>query len=120
MISHNYQAIIEKAYDAFNRRDIDEVLSLMDSNVHWPNGWEGGYVNGHAGVRDYWTRQWNEINPMVSPVSIAQVDNDHVEVLVQQLVKDMEDKILADGLVKHIYTFENGLITNMEIQAETV
>ena len=118
MISHNYKALIEKAYNAFNRRNIDEVLLLMDSNVHWPNGWEGGYVNGHAGVRDYWTRQWRAINPTVSPVSITQLDNDHVEVLVRQLVKDLEDRILVDGLVKHVYTFKNGLITGMEIHEE--
>ena len=119
-MSHNYHAIIEIAYDAFNRREIDEVLSLMDSNVHWPNGWEGGYVIGHAGVRDYWMRQWRQVNPTVSPVSITQLDNDHVEVLAHQLVKDMEDKILVDGLVKHLYTFRNWLISNMEIQPEMV
>jgi len=119
MTSLNYHEIIQKAYDAFNRRDIDEVLSLMDSNVHWPNGWEGGYVSGHAEVRDYWTRQWREINPNVSPVSITQLDNNHVEVLVRQLVKDMEDKILVDGLVKHVYSFKNCLITQMEIQPGT-
>jgi len=118
-MNHNYQAIIEKAYDAFNRRNIDEVLSLMDSNVHWPNGWEGGYVSGHAGVRDYWLRQWREINPLVSPVSIAKLDDDHVEVVVHQLVKDMDDKILMDGQVRHVYTFRDGLITEMEIQPET-
>jgi len=117
MASHKYHSIINHAYDAFNRRDIDEVLSLMDPNVHWPNGWEGGYVSGHAAVRDYWTRQWIEINPTVSPVSITQIDDDHVEVLVRQLVKDMSDKILMDGHVKHVYTFRNELITEMEIQA---
>jgi hypothetical protein len=34
----------------------------MDADVHWPNGWEGGYVEGHDEVRDYLTRQWKELH----------------------------------------------------------
>jgi hypothetical protein len=113
---HEFKLIIKKAYDAFNRRSIDEVLSLMDTNVHWPNGWEGGYVDGHEEVRDYWTRQWREIDPSVSPLSITLLDNGCVEVLVQQLVKDVAGKILYDGLMKHVYTFKDDLITSMEIR----
>jgi hypothetical protein len=29
---------------------------------------EGGTVCGHAGVRQYWTRQWTMINPRVGPL----------------------------------------------------
>ncbi|KAM3099871.1 nuclear transport factor 2 family protein [Phormidesmis sp. 146-12] len=46
-----------KAYQAFNTRDIDTVLSLLHPDVAWANGMEGGYVHGHAEVRDYWNRQ---------------------------------------------------------------
>jgi hypothetical protein len=59
----NYRDIITKAYSAFNQRDIDTVLSTFHPDVQWPNGWEGGYVNGHEEVRAYWTRQWQEIDP---------------------------------------------------------
>ena len=38
--------LITRAYEAFNARDIDALLSLMHPDVHWPNGWEGGYVEG--------------------------------------------------------------------------
>ncbi len=109
--------IINKAYEGFNKRDVDGVLSLMDNEVTWPNGWEGGYVHGHAEVKDYWTRQWKEINPHVTPVSILERADGRLEVEVQQLVKDLQGKVLADGSVKHIYSFKNGLITKMEIEA---
>ena len=47
-----YQDLVIKAYSAFNRRDIDTVLSTFHPDVHWSNGWEGGYVNGHDEVRN--------------------------------------------------------------------
>jgi hypothetical protein len=111
-----HQNLIKKAYEAFNARNIDAVLSLMHANVHWPNGWEGGYVDGHEQVRDYWTRQWKELDPHVEPTSIKETEDGKMEVEVHQLVKDTEGNLVFDGMVKHIYTFENNLIKSMEIQ----
>jgi hypothetical protein len=109
-------SIIKKAYDAFNARDIETVLSTMQQDVHWPNGWEGGYVNGHDEVRDYWTRQWAEIDPHVNPLSISQREDGSIEVVVHQVAKDMAGNILSDAVVKHIYEFENNKIKRMEIE----
>lgn len=111
-----YEDILVRAYQLFNSRNIDAVLSLMDENVHWPNGWEGGYVEGHDEVKDYWTRQWKEIIPIVKPISFKETENGKIEVGVHQLVKDMQGNILLDGFVEHIYTIENGLIKSMEIE----
>ena len=36
--------LIRRGYDAFNRRDIDGALSLMQPDVDWPNGMEGGRI----------------------------------------------------------------------------
>jgi ketosteroid isomerase-like protein len=79
-----YHDIIEQAYKAFNARDIDTVLSKMHADVLWPNGWEGGYVQGHKEVRDYWTRQWKELNPKVEPVSFKERQDGEIEVQVQK------------------------------------
>jgi hypothetical protein len=38
------------------------------------------------------------------------------EIEVHQVVKDLNGKILFDGIVKHLYTIENDLILNMEIE----
>lgn len=108
--------MLKKAYGAFNARDIDAVLSLLDADVHWPNGWQGGYVHGHNEVRDYWQRQWAAINPHVEPVSFEEMPDGRICVKVHQVVKDLEDNILCDGKVKHIYTFVNGLVQTMEIR----
>lgn len=115
-MTQQYQDLIRKAYTAFNARDIESVLTLMHPDVHWPNGWEGGYVKGHEEVRNYWTRQWKEIDPTVEPVVLKERPDGKIEVDVHQLVKDLQGNILADGLVIHIYTIENGLIKAMEIE----
>ena len=57
--------LLTEAYEAFNARDIGRALAAMHAEVDWPNGMEGGYVHGHAAVRDYWTRQWRLIDPHV-------------------------------------------------------
>ncbi|UAY52481.1 nuclear transport factor 2 family protein [Ferruginibacter albus] len=111
-----YQQLLQKAYASFNARDIDTVLSLLQPNVHWSNGWEGGYVTGHDELREYWTRQWKEVDPIVEPINITQLPDGRVEVEVQQTVKDLQGTIVFDGIVKHIYTFNNGLIQQMDIE----
>ncbi len=112
---HQYLDIIERAYSAFNARDIDAATQLMHPDVCWPNGWEGGYVNGQNEVRAYWTRQWKAINPTVKPLTVTIAGDGRVAVEVHQLVSDLSGNILFDGKVLHIYTFENGLIKHMEI-----
>lgn len=111
----NHEAIIAKAYESFNSRNIDSVLSLMTPDVHWPKAFEGNYVVGHEAIRAYWTRQWREINPIVTPVNITSDGSGKTIVDIRQNVKDLAGNVLFDGIVKHIYLFEDGLIARMDI-----
>jgi hypothetical protein len=54
----NTKALLDQAYSAFNRRDIDGALARMTEDVSWPKASEGGRVVGKEEVRVYWTRQW--------------------------------------------------------------
>ena len=108
--------LIKKAYTAFNDRDIDTALSTMQPAVQWSKAWKGGYIKGHQEIREYWTRQWQEINPKVTPIGFTERANENLEVLVHQQVKDLAGNAVFDGNVKHIYTFENGLISTMDIE----
>ena len=108
--------VIKKAYTAFNERDIDKALSTMQLTIQWSKAWEGGYIRGHGEIKEYWTRQWKEINPTVEPVGFTERQNGSLEVEVHQKVKDLQGNSLFDGKVKHIYTFEDGLIKTMDIE----
>lgn len=108
--------LLTHAYAAFNARDIDGVLALMTEDVDWPNGWEGGWVHGHQAVRDYWTRQWQVIDPRVEPVRFTTAPDGRVVVDVRQAVKDLAGKVLSDQMIEHVYTIRDGLVAAMEIR----
>jgi len=108
--------LLRAAYKLFNARDLDSVLRLMHADVDWPNGMEGGRVHGHAGVRDYWTRQWAMMDPHVEPVGFATNEAGDTVVSVHQVVRDLDGKVLIDQMVTHVYHMEDGLIRRMEIR----
>ena len=43
-------------------------------------------------------------------------DRGRIVVDVHQVVRDLSGAILADRMVEHVYTVDNGLITAMEIR----
>jgi nuclear transport factor 2 (NTF2) superfamily protein len=109
------ERLLRSIYDAFNKRDIDTVLAAMHPAVDWPNGWEGGRVSGRDEVRSYWSRQWAAIDPTVIPVAFQLGPDGRITVRVHQTVRDLSGKVLIDGDVAHVYTFEDGLIKAMDI-----
>jgi len=108
--------LIASAYIYFNARDIDSILRTMHEDVDWPNGMEGGRVNGHDEVRQYWSRQWSLIDPHVEPVSFATGPDGRTLVQVHQTVRDLTGTVVLDQMVQHIYLIRNGLIQSMEIR----
>lgn len=110
------QDFLKTVYDGFNARDLDAVLATMHPDVQWPNGWEGGWVYGREGVRDYWTRQWQAIDPHVDPVGFDRDEFGRTVVTVHAVVRDLAGDVVSDGLVQHVYTIEDGLIRTMEIR----
>ena len=111
-----YQAILRQLYQDFNARRIDAILTHMHTDVQWPKAFEGGYVSGHDEVRNYWTRQWAEINPSVEPIGFDERPDGTVAVTVHQIVKDLQGELLFDGTVKHVYTLQDDLLRRMDIE----
>ena len=112
------KSVIEQAYSAFNKRDIDGALALMTPDVSWPKASEGGKIIGKEEVRAYWTRQWSEFDPHVEPLAITEEDGDKIRVRVHQLVKSLQGAVLADSEVVHVFTVKSGLIAAMDLGDE--
>jgi hypothetical protein len=110
--------IIDQAYSAFNKRDIDGALALMTEDVTWPRASEGGKVVGKEEIRAYWTRQWAEFDPHVEPLAITEEPGGKIRVRVHQLVKSLAGDILADSEVFHVFTMKSGLIAAMDLGDE--
>jgi hypothetical protein len=115
MVVNADEKLLEAAYKAFNERKIDEVLDLMQSQVDWPNGMEGGRVHGRDGVRAYWLRQWEALDPRVDPVRFERISPNRIIVHVHQVVRDLAGKVLVDQMVRHEYFLRDGLIARMNI-----
>ena len=106
---------LRRMYAAFNRRKIETVLAELHSDVDWPNGMEGGRVLGKDAVRDYWTRQFEVLDPRVEPQHFATESDGRMVVDVHQVVHDKAGKLVVDQMVRHVYRIEDGLIRSMEI-----
>jgi hypothetical protein len=112
------KTLIEQAYSAFNKRDIEGALALMTQDVSWPKASEGGKVVGKEEIRAYWTRQWGEFDPHVESLAITEEDGGKARVRVRQVVKSLQGEVLADSQVLHAFTVNTGLIAAMDLGDE--
>lgn len=108
--------LLERAYAAFNARDIESALELMAPDVDWPNGMEGGREHGREAVRAYWTRQFGLIDSHVEPLGFEPRPDGRIAVDVHAVVRDLDGTVRSDGHVTHVYTVRDGLITRMDIE----
>ncbi|HET7002364.1 MAG TPA: hypothetical protein VFI33_13675 [Puia sp.] len=106
--------LFRELYKNFNNRQIDLVISKMTTDVKWANGMDGGFVDGHKGVREYWERQFKIVTSQVTPLKID-VENKSVKIKVHQVVHDLEGNLLADELVDHHFCLVNGKISEFII-----
>ena len=107
--------LLRRAYEAFNARDIDAALEVMHPDVDWPNGMEGGRVNGREDVRAYWERQFSLIDSRVEPEAFEELADGRISVRVHQRVRALDGEIVSDGRVRHVYELRNGRIVRMDI-----
>lgn len=112
------QDLLTRTYTAFNARDIDAVLGVLSPDVDWPNGMDGGRVQGRDAVREYWLHQWSMVDPTVTPQWFEAADDGTVVAHVHQVVRDLEGTVLVDQMIRHVYSIENGMIERMEIRAD--
>ncbi len=110
------QTLIVELYAAFNERNIDGALALMSESVNWPKASEGGRVVGKEEIRAYWSRQWKEFDPHVTPVEVIDHGAGKIDVRVHQLVKSLNGDVLSDSEVWHFYTIAEALIERMDLE----
>jgi hypothetical protein len=112
---------LQNLYDAFNKREIETIISSMHPDVKWANGLEGGFVYGRDAVREYWTNQFKNIQPQLETLKFETDEKNRNIVTVHQIVRDLQGNVLADMTVRQIFTIENGLISLYEIgETETI
>jgi len=110
------QEYLQNLYKAFNNREFEKIFALMEPDVKWANGMEGGFVYGRDAVREYWRKQFEVTQSQLEPLKFEKDDNNRNIVTVHLIVRDLQGNLLAERTVKQIFTIENGLITLFEIE----
>ena len=90
------------------------VIRHMTSDVKWANGMDGGFVFGHDGVKEYWTRQFKLVDSTVTPLDLKE-NNGKIIIQIHQVVYDLEGVLLTDQFVIHIFTMDGDKISQFEI-----
>ncbi|HET6318002.1 MAG TPA: nuclear transport factor 2 family protein [Chloroflexota bacterium] len=88
-------ALLRRAYEAFNQRDIEAALALMDAHVEWPNVLEATTLHGHDAVRAYWLAQFETIDPRVEPEAFEALGGEEIVAAVHQVVRDRAGSVLG-------------------------
>ena len=108
--------LLRRAYRAFNARDVDTILEMMAADVDWPNAFEGGRVLGRDLVRAYWARQFEQIDPEVTPVAFAELADGRIAVDVHQVVRTPDGALISEDDVVHVYVMAGGLVQRMDVE----
>ncbi len=120
MMSSN-QHFLQNLYEAFNKGEIETIISVMHPDVKWANGVEGGFVYGRDAVREYWTNQYQVIQVQLEILKFETDENNRNVVTVHQIVRDLQGNLLADATIQQIFTIENSVISLYEIgETETI
>lgn len=119
MISN--QQFLQNLYEAFNKGEIETIISVMHPDVKWANGVEGGFVHGRDAVREYWTNQYKVIQVQLKTLKFETDENNRNVITVYQVIRDLQGNLLADATIQQIFIIEDGLISLYEIgETETI
>lgn len=113
------EEIVRQAYTAFNERDIEQAVALMDPEVEWPDVVRGGVVRGRDGVRRHWREVFATAEPRIELGHIQRRADGAITAAVRQVVTDLDGQPVSDDRVVHVFRIDGELITRMDVQPTT-
>ncbi len=111
----DHRELLTRAYAAYNAQDVEALLACVSDDVDWPDG--ARRLHGKAQVRSYWTEQWTRTRTHDEPVSVSELGDGRIAVLVGQVVRSLEGAVLSTGRFRHVHRIDDHLIARMDIQA---
>jgi ketosteroid isomerase-like protein len=111
-------AIALMSYDAFNRGDLEEALSVMAPDIVWHTylvpGPGGGTYHGHDGVRELWADARNIFGDFRNePERLISV-GDRLLVMIRICGWGKESGVAVEAKIAHIHTFQDGKVVRVE------
>jgi ketosteroid isomerase-like protein len=115
-MSRTDEDTIRQAYAAFNDRDIERAVTMMDPNVEWPDVVDGGFVHGHGGVRRHWRDVFASADTRIEINDLARRPDRSVAAHVRQVVVGPGGQTLSEHRLIHVFRLDDGLITRMDVE----
>lgn len=112
---HPFERLLRDCYDAFNARDLPGTMKGIGPHVEWPNLLDGVTMHGRDAVAAYFLRQWEQMNPHFDLRHFEMDEEGKVVLTVIQTVRGRGENLISQGLVRHLYEFEDGLVRRMDI-----
>lgn len=109
------EALVQRLYDANQRRDFEAFSALVGPELHWPDVTRGGVLTSPEAVRDYWAYNDAAIRVEITPVEIHLEDDGRIVVDANQVVWNLNGQLWSDMCVRHCYTLRDGLFWRMDV-----
>jgi hypothetical protein len=107
------EEVIRRTYGAYNARNAVAAVALTHPSVRWGHSTEGGFVSGHAGLRELWARQWSTSGALLEPRSFR--ENEDGSVVVEVVRRRRKGDLLEESSELQTFTLsDEGLIVSME------
>ncbi len=107
------RAVLTRAYEAFNRRDLAAMGLTLHPDVEWPDILEGGVVVGREAVVDYFARQLEVMVPDARLIKVRSEPPARLIAELQYAVRGLKGKLWSDTRATLAYDFRDGLIVGM-------
>lgn len=108
------EEVVQRAYAAFNDRDLDGLLALVGEDVDWPDG--TSRLRGRAAVRAYWAELWTHTHAHDEPVTLTRLPDGRIAVLVEQVVRSLDGSVRATASLRHVHRIEGSRIVRLDIE----
>jgi hypothetical protein len=108
------EALLTRLYEAFNRKDIEAVISALHPDVSWPNLFGEGRLQGHEAMRRMWLEQFAKIDPEATPIRFLPQADGSLTVLISYVVRTLDGKVFTEEISTNTYRFKDGKVIGMD------
>ncbi|WP_297508036.1 nuclear transport factor 2 family protein [uncultured Caulobacter sp.] len=110
------RAVLEKAYAAFNARDLPRLRPLIHPKAVWPNTLDMGQpLSGKEAVLGHFARVFATIDADIELIEVLEETPDALLIEAQYSVKTADGRVWTDSRARLVYHFRDGLLSGMTI-----
>lgn len=110
------QAVLEKAFEAFNARDLAGIRAALHPEVIWPDTLESGppFVGREAAMAQF-AHIFATIVPNIELIRVLEEGANTLTVEAQYSVESPDGHVWTDTRATLTYHFQDGLLSGMTI-----